>query len=199
MINITEQAQKYLKKLLSKQHKYKNFRISIDAPGTAYAECKISYDKFHIVQNQDIEWKYSGFNIYIKKSIIPYLRDSKIDLLGDGVQQKLMLLAPYAINKIDNNSNIKNNFQKDILFNEIQNFIVYNINPMLSMHGGKIILIDITEQGYIMIRFLGGCNGCAMSKVTLKKGIESQILKNFPNIKGVKDITEHTRGSHSFI
>ncbi|QCI26148.1 NifU family protein [Buchnera aphidicola] len=199
MIHITKKAQKYLKNLLLQQNKYKSLRISITSPGTKFAQCKISYDTCHRVKNEDIELKYNGFNVYIEKLFLPYLRDAQIDLLGDLINQKLMLLAPHAIKNINSADHNKNTIQKDSIFSKVQNFIAYNINPMLNMHGGKIILMEVTQQGYVMIRFLGGCNGCSMSKVTLKKGIEEKILKNFPNLKGVQDITQHHRGSHSFV
>ncbi|RRD41335.1 NifU family protein, partial [Tessaracoccus sp. OH4464_COT-324] len=47
--------------------------------------------------------------------------------------------------------------------------------------------------------FGGGCNGCSMVDVTLKDGIEKQLLAMFANeLKGVKDVTEHQRGEHSY-
>ncbi|CAL4043652.1 Fe/S biogenesis protein NfuA [Buchnera aphidicola (Takecallis arundicolens)] len=200
MINITKKAQKYLKYLLSKQKKKNYLRISIKYPGTEYAECKISYDTYQKVLNKDIELKYTGFSIYINKIISPYLYDSKIDLVGDDTNQKLMLLAPNAIKRIiSNNNNVYSDVKKKSLFNQVQHFIDYQINPMLSMHGGKIILVDISDQKYVMIRFLGGCNGCTMSNVTLKNSIEKKILSNFTDLNGVQDLTVHNRGAHSFL
>lgn len=198
MINITKKAEKYLKKILSKKNNT-NLRISIKFPGTEYSECKISYEINKNKCNEDIELKYDGFKIYIKKNIFPYLNDSKIDLFGDNLNKKLMLLAPNVKNNIYNNNIHNNNIENNMLFYKVQNFIDYNINPMLNMHGGKIILINITITGFAMIKFLGGCNGCSMSNITLKKNIEEKIINNFSEIKGVKDITEHHRGSHSFL
>ncbi|SUX67912.1 putative DNA uptake protein [Citrobacter freundii] len=42
------------------------------------------------------------------------------------------------------------------------------------------------------------CNGCSMVDVTLKEGIEKQLLAEFPELKGVRDLTEHQRGEHSY-
>ena len=49
-----------------------------------------------------------------------------------------------------------------------------------------------------MLQFGGGCNGCSMVDVTLKEGIEKQLLNEFPELKGVRDLTEHQRGEHSY-
>jgi Fe/S biogenesis protein NfuA len=37
-----------------------------------------------------------------------------------------------------------------------------------------------------------------MIDVTLKEGIEKEMLAKFPEIKGVKDATDHNPGEHSY-
>ena len=79
------------------------------------------------------------------------------------------------------------------------NFIQTQINPQLASHGGRITLIDLTEDGYAVLQFGGGCNGCSMVDVTLKDGVEKQLVSMFPNeLKGARDVTEHQRGEHSY-
>ncbi len=68
----------------------------------------------------------------------------------------------------------------------------------LAGHGGRVSLMEITEDGYAILQFGGGCNGCSMVDVTLKEGIEKQLLNEFPELKGVRDLTEHQRGEHSY-
>ena len=70
---------------------------------------------------------------------------------------------------------------------------------MLANHGGSIRLVEITEEGLAIIQFGGGCNGCSQADVTLKGGIEKQLLEAFGDeITGIKDATEHQRGEHSY-
>ncbi|MGR5823483.1 NifU family protein, partial [Escherichia coli] len=64
--------------------------------------------------------------------------------------------------------------------------------------GGRVSLMEITEDGYAILQSGGGCNGCSMVDVTLKEGIEKQLLNDFPELKGVRDLTEHQRGEHSY-
>ena len=73
------------------------------------------------------------------------------------------------------------------------------VNPQLAAHGGRVSLVEITADGFAIVQFGGGCNGCSMIDVTLKEGIEKELLAQFNGeLKGVKDITEHQRGDHSF-
>ena len=85
------------------------------------------------------------------------------------------------------------------LIERVEYIIQTQINPQLASHGGKITLMEITDDGYAILQFGGGCNGCSMVDVTLKDGIERQLIELFPNeLKGARDITEHQRGEHSY-
>ena len=72
------------------------------------------------------------------------------------------------------------------------------VNPQLANHGGQVTLVEITEDGIAVLQFGGGCNGCSMIDVTLKDGIETQMVAKFEEITGVRDITEHQSGEHSY-
>lgn len=94
---------------------------------------------------------------------------------------------------------MKNILNKESLFNKIQKIIQTDINPQLAIHGGKISLLKIDENKFAVLKFSGGCNGCAMAKITLKNGIEKKLLKLFPKeLNGIKDSTEHNHGIHSY-
>jgi Fe/S biogenesis protein NfuA len=74
-----------------------------------------------------------------------------------------------------------------------------DVNPGLASHGGKVSLVEVTENGTAVLQFGGGCNGCSMVDVTLKDGIEKQMLEQFKGeITAVKDATEHEAGEHSY-
>ena len=71
------------------------------------------------------------------------------------------------------------------------------INPMVAMHGGRISLIDVQDTT-AFIRLEGGCHGCGMSDVTLKQGVEVEILNEVPAITEVRDITDHDTGDNPY-
>ena len=43
-----------------------------------------------------------------------------------------------------------------------------------------------------VLMFGGGCQGCAAVDITLKQGVESSLLAQIPDLKGIKDATDHT-------
>mgnify|MGYP003154236177 CR=1 FL=1 len=82
---------------------------------------------------------------------------------------------------------------------ELQTFIEDTINPSLSAHGGWVeVIVADKESGVIEMKMNGGCHGCAASALTMQHGIESAIKGQFPEIKEIKDITDHSTGENPF-
>ena len=59
------------------------------------------------------------------------------------------------------------------------------IRPSLQADGGDVELVDVSEDGIVKVRLTGACQGCPMSQMTLKMGIEKMIKKQIPEIKEV--------------
>lgn len=55
-------------------------------------------------------------------------------------------------------------------------------------HGGQIHLIGVSEEGDVKIRLTGACNGCPMSDLTLKRGIEEQLKQVVPGVRRVVQV-----------
>ena len=49
-----------------------------------------------------------------------------------------------------------------------------------------------------VLKFGGGCQGCASVDVTLKDGVERTLMEKLPQLEGVHDVTDHTDRSHSY-
>jgi len=71
------------------------------------------------------------------------------------------------------------------------------VAPALAAHGGSVTLVDV-QDGKVFLSFSGGCQGCSQASVTVKDGIEKLLLKQFPEIKQVVDITNHTEGHNPY-
>ncbi|QIE02218.1 NfuA family Fe-S biogenesis protein [Buchnera aphidicola] len=191
MITISENAQKYLLSLLSREPIGTQIRVFILHPGTNNAECGLAFLHQDEIEDQvDIQLKYNKFFVYINKELISYLKDSEINLVTDQISSQLTFKAPYA----------KTNYEikPSSLTEKIQKFLSIEINSQLAMHGGQVHFIKLDKYGTAIIRFSGGCNGCSMIGSTVKEIVEKKLLSKFPEIKKVSDETEHTRGAHSF-
>lgn len=192
MIKFSENVQNYIKGLLKDQNKDTKIRIFIDFPGTPRAQCGMAYcysEDIHPVLDKKISYLY--FDLIIYKPDIPYLKDMKVDLLSDNLEKKITLFAPHAKYK-------KKKIFNSSLEEKIDYFLSTVINPTLLSHGGQVSLIEITKEKYVILNFSGSCNGCSMIDITLKERIEKKIINCFPEINGVKDVTVHSRGLHSY-
>jgi Fe-S cluster biogenesis protein NfuA len=58
------------------------------------------------------------------------------------------------------------------------------IRPAVRLDGGDIELVGIAD-GIVTIRLFGACDGCPMSPVTLRAGVERIIREDVPGIRSV--------------
>ena len=63
--------------------------------------------------------------------------------------------------------------------------VLDQIRPHLQADGGDVELVDI-QDGVVTVRLTGACNGCPMSQMTLKNGVERILKENIPAIKSVE-------------
>lgn len=190
-ITISEAAQTHFNKLLSQQDEGTNIRIFVVNPGTPRAECGVSYCPTDAVEEGDTELKLADFSAFIDEISLPFLEEAEIDYTTDEMGSQLTMKAPNAkMQKVADDAP---------LIERVDYVIQTQINPQLANHGGMATLIELTEDGTVVLQFGGGCNGCSMIDVTVKDGIEKQLQEQFGDeIKGVKDVTEHETGEHSY-
>ena len=73
------------------------------------------------------------------------------------------------------------------------------INPSIASHGGRADLVAFdAAEGVAYLRLSGGCQGCAMSRMTLTQGIEVALRDEVPQITRVVDVTDHTGGENPY-
>ena len=191
MINISESAQEHFVKLLDKQAPNTRIRVFVVNPGTKSAECGVSYCPEDSLEPTDTILPFSGFDAVVDEESTPYLEEAEIDFVTDQMGSQLTLKAP--------NAKARKVAEDAPLRERLQYFVEAEVNPGLASHGGNVQIVDITEDGVVVLQFGGGCNGCSMIDVTLKDGIEKQMLQQFDGeVTGVKDVTEHEAGEHSY-
>ena len=51
------------------------------------------------------------------------------------------------------------------------------VRPMLQQDGGDVELVEVDEgSGVVKVTLTGACQGCPMSQITLKSGIERFLM-----------------------
>ena len=59
------------------------------------------------------------------------------------------------------------------------------VRPHLAIDGGNIEVVDVTADNVVQIKWLGACNGCSMTAMTMKAGVEETLRRRMPEIAGV--------------
>ena len=62
---------------------------------------------------------------------------------------------------------------------------IEEIRPNLQADGGDVELVDVNEDGVVLVRLTGACAGCPMSQMTLTAGVERVLKERVPEVKKV--------------
>lgn len=191
MITITESAQEYLLGLLSKQDaEVKGIRVFINDPGTPRAETCIAYCREADLKDDDEQRQYAGFVAWFEGRSLPFLEDALVDYSKDKMGGQLTIKAPNAkLPQVNANSSLSDRI----------NYILYNeVNPQLAAHGGEVRLVELDDDGVAVLQFGGGCQGCGQVDATLKYGVERSLLEQIPDLKGIRDVTNHSVRTNAY-
>ena len=60
-----------------------------------------------------------------------------------------------------------------------------SIRPHLAVDGGDVEVVEVTDDMQLKIKWLGNCENCFMSEMTMKAGIEEVVKAQVPEIKSV--------------
>ena len=117
-------------------------------------------------------------------------RSAIVDFAKDSMGGQLTIRAPNSrMPRITSDSPLKDKV----------NYILYNdINPGLASHGGNITLEGLTDDNIAVLRFGGGCQGCGQADLTLKEGVEKTLLSRLPELKGIRDVTDHSDSTNAY-
>ena len=171
MIRISDAAQAHFAKLLANQEEGTQIRVFVINPGTPNAECGVSYCPPDAVEATDTALKFDLLTAYVDELSAPYLEDAEIDFVTDQLGSQLTLKAP--------NAKMRKVADDAPLMERVEYMLQSQINPQLAGHGGRVSLMEITEDGYAILQFGGGCNGCSMVDVTLK-GDREAVAERIP-------------------
>ena len=191
-LTITEAAQDYLAELLGKQDEgVLGVRMFVNQPGTPKAETCIAYCREGDTKPDDVVLPYPKFTGYFERRSLPFLEEALVDFAKDRMGGQLTIKAPNAkLPKVGDDSPLEDRI----------NYLLYNeVNPSLAAHGGEVSLVEITSDDVAILKFGGGCQGCGMVDVTLKQGVEKTLMEQVPQLKGVRDVTDHTDRSQAYI
>lgn len=191
MIEITKSAQEYFGRLIAQQEMDDvGLYLKVLNPGTPVAACDLQFHVAGQSGEQETEFSYDGFKLFVPKDSEPWLEEAKIEFEKSDAGGQLTIKAPGIKGDKPDDS--------ESLDARVAWVLQSEINPGLASHGGQVSLETITPENEVVLRFGGGCHGCGMVSVTLQDGIEKTLKEYFPEITAVIDATDHETGSNPY-
>ena len=66
--------------------------------------------------------------------------------------------------------------------------VLDKLRPFLLRDGGDVELVDVDEDGVVLVRLMGACGNCPSSTITLKAGIERALIAEVPGVKELEQV-----------
>ena len=60
------------------------------------------------------------------------------------------------------------------------------VRPYMKTHGGNVELLEVSDDGVVLLRLEGSCHECPSSRVTLKYAVEDEIYKAAPDVTAIR-------------
>ncbi|MCF6288800.1 MAG: NifU family protein [Proteobacteria bacterium] len=189
-LTVDPQAQSFLADVI-KKHDIDDLhlQVMVKNPGTPIADCFLNFCERDEAPHDAHEFRQSSYSLFVAQQDEKYLDDASIEYEESDTGGQLNIKAPKLKGKKPDDD--------APLHDRVQYFIDTELNPSLAMHGGNAKLTTI-DDGYAFIEFGGGCNGCGMAGQTLSMGMETKLLRAFPELKGLLDGTDHSTGTNPY-
>jgi len=191
MLSISDAARSHFRRLIEQQDTPGlGVRVLAVQPGTPKGDCRLEFCEPSDLAGDEWSLDCDGFWLYVDSASMPYLEDAEIDFDANPTGGQLTVRAPKLRGAAP---------APDAgLAERVRYVLDSEINPQIASHGGRVSLVEVTEEKAVLLKFGGGCHGCGMADVTLKQGIEKTLLTRLPEITAVRDATDHASGSNPY-
>ncbi|NNF27163.1 MAG: iron-sulfur cluster assembly accessory protein [Gemmatimonadetes bacterium] len=143
--------------------------------------------------DQDLEVSAGPFTVLVDPSSVTRLDGAQVDFV-ETLQESGFQITPDPEAVKDA---LDAAAPKGELADRVRQVLDTEINPAVASHGGAINLVDV-QGTEIYIEMAGGCQGCAMSRMTLRQGVERMVAQSVPEVTAVHDVTDHTSGENPY-
>lgn len=186
MITVTDEAKTKISEYVEQIEGCLGVRIVARKLGQHHFTYDITLVTDNDVKDSDEVVDLGAFKVHLDPDSAANLDGSTVDWVSDLGGAGFKIDNPKAVVSWENP-----------VAQKVQQVLDDKVAPSLASHGGWVELTKV-EGDAAFIQFGGGCQGCGMSQVTLKDGIEKAILSDVPEIKRVLDGTDHASGTNPY-
>jgi len=197
LLTVTDTARDKILELLAQEDEPDDLGLRIEVTGVSGVDYTydLTFDPIAEadVDSGDVVERLGELPVIVPKDSIDALRGATLDIPSTNGQQGLVLRNP---NRPDPLSGAHVDLTGTPA-EKVQQLLDGQINPALASHGG-FAQLDRVEGETAYVTMGGGCQGCAVSAMTLREGITRSIVESIPEITEVKDLTDHDMGENPY-
>jgi Fe/S biogenesis protein NfuA len=197
LLTVTETARDKILELRAQEDEPDGLGLRIEVTGVRGVD--YTYDlTFDPIAEADVEAgdvieTTGDLPVIVPAESIAALKGATLDLPSNGGQAGLVLRNP---NRPDPLSGAHMELEGTPA-EKVKQLLDGQINPALASHGG-FAQLDRVEGEIAYVTMGGGCQGCAVSAMTLREGIARSIKEAIPEITDVQDVTDHSQGENPY-
>jgi Fe/S biogenesis protein NfuA len=196
IIHVTDNALAKILELRGAEDDPEGLGLRIEVTGVRGAEFSydLAFEPLAECDADDVRHDHGGLPVVVPADSVDKLLGSTLDLPSNAEQAGLVLRNPNRpqVPRLGDAIELTGSVE-----DKVRQLLDQQVNPAIAAHGGFASLIRV-EGSQAFIAMGGGCQGCAMSALTLREGIESAILASVPEITEVVDTTDHSSGDNPF-
>ena len=196
IITVTEQALAKILELRNAEDDPDSLGLRIEVTGTRGADFTydLSFEPLEENAEDDVVREQDGLPVVVPAGSVDNLLGATLDLPTNADQGGLVLRNPNrpSIPRLGDPIELTGTTEE-----KVRQLLDQQVNPAIAAHGGYASVVKV-EGSVAYITMGGGCQGCAMSAMTLREGIESAILGSVPEVTEVVDTTDHSVGENPY-
>ena len=168
--------------------------LRVEVTGTAGVEYAydLTFDPIADADDADAQYRQGDLPVMVPVGSIEQLTGATLDVPAGG-GAGLVLRNPNRPNPLAG-AHLE---LTGTVAEQVQQLLAEEINPALAAHGGFAELKGV-EDDKVYVTMGGGCQGCAVSAMTLRDGISRSIKEAIPEVTEVVDVTDHDAGENPF-
>jgi Fe/S biogenesis protein NfuA len=197
MVRFTDRAREMVLTFLSQgQEGLEALRISMDGSPLAprFELTLVGMDERR-ADERDVDG--GGFRVLMSDADAPALEGAVIDFVERVNESGFEVRTSAAVAASNGGGAGTAAPPQGALADRVREVLDRQVNPGIAAHGGSIALVDVKDND-VYLEMSGGCQGCAMSRLTLRQGVERMLRQAVPEIAAVHDITDHAGGSNPY-
>ncbi|WP_195210312.1 NifU family protein [Actinomarinicola tropica] len=195
IVTVTDQARAKVLEIRGNEPEPESLGLRIEVVGASGVEYAydLAFEALTEAAEGDSVVTTDGLPVIVPADSVDKLRGATLDLPANANQGGLVIRNP---NRPDPLAGVELDLHGDIA-DKVRQLLDQAVNPMLAAHGGFASLVGV-EDTKVFLSMGGGCQGCAVSAMTLREGIETQIRAAIPEVTEIIDVTDHDAGENPY-